>query len=74
MTPKKLEEGLDRVFDRVCNAGDEHFAGKRDDKSTMVQNANGNSAARVASGIINTRRQEIRERLADRSLAALAAA
>ncbi len=64
MDLKKLEQDSDNSLERLDKAADEHFDGKREDKSAMVQAGLSNATARQISANLNIRKTKIREAFA----------
>ncbi|HJZ06324.1 MAG TPA: hypothetical protein VJ327_10840 [Patescibacteria group bacterium] len=64
MELKKLEQHSDNSLERLDKAADEHFDGKREDKSAMVQAGLSNATARQIGANLNIRKTKIREALA----------
>ena len=64
MDLKKLEQHSDNSLERLDKAADEHFDGKREDKSAMVQAGLSNATARQISANLNIRKTKIREAFA----------
>ncbi|MFA5715754.1 MAG: hypothetical protein WC998_08435 [Candidatus Paceibacterota bacterium] len=64
MELKKLEQYSDSSLERLDTAADEHFNGKREDKSALVQAGLSNATARQISVNLNIRKTKIREALA----------
>jgi len=64
MDLKKLEQHSDSSLERLDKVADEHFDGKREDKSAMVQAGLSNATARQIGANLNIRKTKIREVLA----------
>jgi len=64
MDLKKLEQHSDNSLERLDKAADEHFDGKREDRSALVQAGLSNATARQIGANLNIRKTKIREALA----------
>lgn len=64
MDLKSLERHSDNSLERLDTAAEEHFNGKREDKSAMVQAGLSNATARQITANLNIRKTKIREALA----------
>jgi hypothetical protein len=64
MQLKELEGFSDRSLSRLDKGAEEHFDGKREDKSAMVQAGLANATARQIGANLNIRKQNMREKIA----------
>ena len=64
MDLKGLEKVSDKSLVRLDIAADEHFNGKREDKSAMVQAGLSNATSRQISANLNIRKTSLRESIA----------